>query len=76
MHTAIGETLFAMAYWVEAVIPTEVGLPSLCIENYDEKDNAEQMMLALDLVKEKGEQALIRIAARNQVVARYYDKKF
>ena len=30
----------------------------------------------LDLVEEKREQALIRTTARNQVVARYYDKKF
>ena len=34
------------------------------------------MMPVLDLVEEKREQALIRITARNQVIARYYDKKF
>ena len=42
-----------MAFGVETVIPTEVGLPNLCVENYDEEDNAEQMMPALDLVEEK-----------------------
>ena len=33
-------------------------------------------MPELDLVEEKREQALIRTAACNQVVARYYYKKF
>ena len=34
------------------------------------------MLPELDLVEERREQALIRTAARNQVVARYYDKRF
>lgn len=75
-RTAIGETPFAMAFGVEAVISAEVGLPSLQVENYDKKGNAEQLMAELDLIKEKGEQAIIRTAARNQVIARYYDKKY
>ena len=40
-RTAIGETLFVMAFRVEAVIPVEVGLLSFRVENYDEKDNTE-----------------------------------
>ena len=75
-RTATGETPFAMAFGVEAVIPVEVGLPSFRVENYDEEDNAGRMLPELDLVEEKREQALIRTAARNQVVARYYDKRF
>ena len=46
------------------------------VEGYDEEDNVEQMLPELDLVEEKREQALIRTAVRNQVVARYYDNKF
>ena len=75
-RTATGETPFAMAFGVEAVIPVEVGLPSFRVDNYDEEDNAGRMLPELDLVEEKREQALIRIAARNQVIARYYDKRF
>ena len=33
-------------------------------------------MSALYVIEEKREQALIRTATRNQVVARYYEKKF
>ena len=65
-----------MAFGVEVVIPAEVGLPSLCVESYDEEDNAKWLMSVLDLVEEKREQVLIRTAVRNQVVAKYYDKKF
>ena len=48
-----------MAFRVEAVIPVEVDLPSLRVENYDEEDNAERLIPTLDLVEEKREQALI-----------------
>ena len=75
-RTATGKTPFAMAFGVEAIIPAELGLPSLCFENYDEEDNVEQMMPTLDLVEEKREQAFIRTTACNQVVTIYYNKKF
>ena len=52
-HTVIEETPFVMAFGVEAVIPAEMGLPSLHVENYDEEDNDEHMMPILDLVEEK-----------------------
>ena len=48
-----------MAFGVEAVIPVEVGLPSLRVGNYDEEDNASRMLPELDLVEEKRERALI-----------------
>lgn len=57
--TATEETPFAMAFGVEAIIPAEVSLPSLRIENYDEECNAEQLMPELDLIEEKREQVLI-----------------
>ena len=65
-----------MAFGVEAVIPAKVGLPSYRVENYDGENNAEHMIAKLDLVKEKREQVLIRTTAHNQVVAKYYNKKF
>ena len=70
------ETHFAMAFGVEAIILAEVGLRSVRIENYDEDSNIEQRMPELELVEEKWEQALIPTVAHNQVVVRYYDKKY
>ena len=52
-RTTTGETLFAMAFGVEAVISVEVGLRSLLVEKYNEEDNAKQMMPTLDLIEEK-----------------------
>ena len=72
----MGKTPFATAFSVEAIIPVEVGLSSYRVENYDEENNTEQMMAELDLVEKKREQALIWTAAHNQVVAKYYNKKF
>lgn len=62
---ANGETPFAIAFSVEAVILVEVDLPSLRVENYDKESNAEQLILELVLIKEKRKQALIRTTARN-----------
>ena len=47
-RTATGETPFAMAFGVEAVIPVEIGLPSFRTENYNEEASAEQMLPELD----------------------------
>ena len=38
---------FSLTYGVEVVIPFEVGLPTLCSEEYDQEDN--ELMLAKDL---------------------------
>ena len=75
-RTATGETPYSMAFGVEAVIPAEIGLPSLRVSEYDEDANDGRLLPELDLVEERREQALIRTTARNQVVARYYDKKY
>ena len=41
------ETPFSLTYGVEAVIPLEVGLPTLRSEVFDQEDN--ELMLAKDL---------------------------
>ena len=46
----MGETPFRLAYGSETVIPTEVGLTSYQMENYDENKNDEAIRLQLDLV--------------------------
>ena len=46
------ETLFAMVYDTEAVIPTEFGLPTLCSDIADRPElNQSQLLLNLDLVE-------------------------
>ena len=51
-RTPTGEMPFRLAYKADAVIPTEVGLTSYQVENYNEDKNEEARRLQLDLVDE------------------------
>ena len=52
-RSSTGETLFAMVYGTEAVIPTEIGLPTLRSNIVDiPDDNQNQLLLNLDLAEE------------------------
>ena len=68
-----GETPFRLAYESKAVIPTEVGLTSFRVENYDENKNEEVMRLQLDLVDKvrmTAEQMMVRY---QNLMARHYN---
>ena len=62
--TPTRETPFRLAYRSDAIIPTEVGLKSYRVENYDEAKNDEAMRLQLNLVDK------VRTMAK-QSLARY-----
>ena len=64
-RTATGETPFAMAFGVEAIIPVEMGLPSLRVKNFNDDNKNKQRCVELDLVEGKRERALVRTTARN-----------
>ena len=52
VRTPIGETPFRLAYGSKTIIPTEVGLTSYKVDNYDKKENDKATSLQLDLVDE------------------------
>ena len=58
--SATRETLFALAFVIEAGAPVEVGLESPRVEFTNAKKNEESLRLNLDLLEEKREQALKR----------------
>lgn len=60
-RSATQETLFTLAFRVEAVAPIEVGLLSPRIEFADTKRNDESLLVNLDLLDEKRDGALHRI---------------
>jgi hypothetical protein len=62
-RTATGETPFQLTYGTEAVIPVEIGEPSLRVEYYDEISNEDRLRNNLDLLDEVREVALIRAEA-------------
>lgn len=63
-----GETPFFMTYGTEAIIPLEVGLPSLRTSVIDFRGNNQALEEALDAIKEKKEAALIRLPSYQQIL--------
>ncbi|KAK2998279.1 hypothetical protein RJ639_022952 [Escallonia herrerae] len=70
-----GETPFNLAFGTEALIPVEIGLPSLRLLTYDPNMNDEALRCNLDLLDEQRDQAQLRLAAYQQCVARYHDRR-
>ncbi|GJS57991.1 reverse transcriptase domain-containing protein [Tanacetum coccineum] len=73
--TSNGETPFSLTYGTEAVIPTEIGMPTHRTSNLNEKTNDQELRLNLDLLEERREIAAIREARYKQHVEKYYNKK-
>ncbi|GKC49445.1 reverse transcriptase domain-containing protein [Tanacetum coccineum] len=73
--TRNGETPFSLTYGTEAVIPTEIGMPTHRTSSVNEKTNDQELRLNLDLLEEQREIAAIREARYKQQVKKYYNKK-
>ena len=56
-RTPTSETPFKLAFGIEAIIPVEVGMPSLRSTCFDEHSNDEGLKLALDCLLEVREYA-------------------
>ncbi|GKC95487.1 reverse transcriptase domain-containing protein, partial [Tanacetum coccineum] len=67
-HTMIkssnGDTLFSLTYGTEAVIPTEIGMPTLRIVEVDLVQNNEALEINLDLLEERREEAAIQYTGK------------
>ncbi|GJS06171.1 reverse transcriptase domain-containing protein [Tanacetum coccineum] len=76
LKTSNGETPYSLTFGSEAVIPTEVGMPThrtMMIK--DGKDNEEEIRLNLDLLTERREATAIREARYKTKVEQYYNKR-
>jgi hypothetical protein len=69
-----GETPFALAYGVEAVIPLEVGLPTTRTTEFDAEQNEDNLRKDLDLVEERRDIAAIRLTSYQRQMKRGYDR--
>ncbi|GJV86363.1 hypothetical protein Tco_1530301 [Tanacetum coccineum] len=70
-----GETLFSLTYGMEAVIPAEIGMPTLRTTEIDMTKNDEALGINLDLIKEKRKQAAIQEAKSKAKMEKYYNSK-
>ena len=72
-HRSTGETPFSMTYGVEAVIPLETGFLTSRTNSFNPSDNDEQLKKNLDLIEEKGENAMVQLAYYQQRLKQGYD---
>ncbi|GKB67593.1 hypothetical protein Tco_0929005 [Tanacetum coccineum] len=69
------DTPFSLTYGMEAVIPAEIGMPTLRTTEVDMIQNDEALKLNLDLLEEKREQTAIRKARSKAKMEKYYNSK-
>ncbi|KAK3000332.1 hypothetical protein RJ639_022447 [Escallonia herrerae] len=74
-RTSTGETPFSLSFGTGALIPVEIGLPSLRLINHDPVQNEEDLRANLDLLDERREQAAVRLAAYKHRVSKFYDQR-
>nr|GEU40772.1 reverse transcriptase domain-containing protein [Tanacetum cinerariifolium] len=70
-----GDTRFSLTYETEAVVPTEIGMPTLMIAEVDMVQNDEALKINLDLLEERREHATIREARSKAKMEKYYNSK-
>ncbi|XP_070036044.1 uncharacterized protein [Nicotiana tomentosiformis] len=70
-----GETPYLLVYGTDAVIPVEVGEPSLIYSHKSGPRNDESRMHDLDEADERRDMAYIRMVAQKQQAEHYYNKK-
>ncbi|GJY50177.1 reverse transcriptase domain-containing protein [Tanacetum coccineum] len=69
------ETPFSLTYGTKAVIPAEIGMPTLRTTKVDLTKNDEALEINLDLIKEKREQAAIQEEKSKAKMEKYYNSK-
>ncbi|XP_057463838.1 uncharacterized protein LOC130753679 [Actinidia eriantha] len=72
---ATNETPYSLAFGFEAVIPLEVGLPTIRTEAYNTSYNNEVLARDLDLAEERRKNALIRMADDQKQLAKSFNEK-
>lgn len=75
IKTSNGETPFSLTYGTEAVIPVEIGMPSLRCTAVHQVSNDQQLRLNLDVLEEKREAAAIEEARSKARMEGYYNSK-
>ncbi|GKB55248.1 reverse transcriptase domain-containing protein [Tanacetum coccineum] len=69
------DTPFSLTYETKAVIPAEIGMPTLRTTEVDLVQNNEALEINLDLLEERREEAAIREAKSKAKMEKYYNSK-
>ncbi|XP_070034884.1 uncharacterized protein [Nicotiana tomentosiformis] len=73
--SSTGATPFSLVYDAEDMIQVEVEEPSVRFRYATEESNHETMHTSLELLDEKQEAALVRMAAQKQWIEKYYNRR-
>ena len=64
-----------MSYGAEAVIPLEIGFPTLRTQSFNPNDNDELLERSLDLIEERRESAMVQLTSYQHKLKQDYDAK-
>nr|GEY29870.1 reverse transcriptase domain-containing protein [Tanacetum cinerariifolium] len=70
-----GDTPFSLTYGMKAVIPVEIGMPTLRTTKVDMVQKDEALEINLELLEERREQAAIREAKSKAKTEKYYNSR-
>ncbi|GJV95511.1 reverse transcriptase domain-containing protein [Tanacetum coccineum] len=70
-----GDTPFSLVYGTEAVIPAEIGMPTIRTAEVNSATNDDERRIDLDILEERREQAAIREEKVKLQMKGYYDAK-
>ncbi|GKE46310.1 reverse transcriptase domain-containing protein, partial [Tanacetum coccineum] len=73
--TSNEDTLFSLTYGTEAMIPVEIGMPSIRCAEVNQAENDEGLLLNLDILEERREKSAVREAKNKAKMENYYNAK-
>ena len=71
----MGETPFSMTYGSKAVIPLEIGFPTLRTSLFTLNSNDNLLERSLDLIEERRENAMVQLSYYQQKLKQRYDSR-
>ena len=75
IKVSTGDTPFSLVYGTEAVIPAEIGMPTIRTAEVNVATNDDERRINLDLLEERRERAAICEAKAKSKIKGYYDAK-
>ncbi|GJU96892.1 reverse transcriptase domain-containing protein [Tanacetum coccineum] len=75
IKTSNRDTPFSLTYGTEAVIPAEIGMPSIRCAEVNQAENNKELLLNLDILEERREKAAVCEAKNKAKMEKYYNAK-
>ena len=72
-HRSTAETPFSMTYGAEAIIPLEIGFPTLRTSSFTPSNNDGLLEKSLDLIEERRESVMVQLAYYQHKLKQEYD---